>query len=85
MKSVLCAWFLTGQITEGNPDTRQRQTQIQHRSAMQFDLHQFPDPSSPPIDEPPAGPDSVPVREPNPIPSPDVPVREPDPAVPNQI
>lgn len=66
-------------------DVRQRQTEIQHRSAMQFDLHQFPDPSSPPIDEPPVGPDSIPVREPNPIPSPDVPVREPDPAEPNQI
>jgi hypothetical protein len=66
-------------------DVRQRQTEIQHRSAMQFDLRQFPDPSSPPIDEPPAGPDNIPVREPNPIENPDVPVREPDPAEPNQI
>ena len=64
---------------------RQRQTKIQHRRAMPYDLHQFLAPSSPPIDEPPAGPDNVPVREPNPIESPDVPVREPDPAEPNQI
>jgi hypothetical protein len=51
---------------------------------MPFDnLHQFMAPSSPPIDEPPAGPDNAPVREPNPIESPDAPVREP--IQPNQI
>jgi hypothetical protein len=52
---------------------------------MQFDLRQFPDPSAPPIDEPPAGPDNVPVQDPDPRQNPDVPVREPDPAEPNQI
>ena len=61
--------------------------QFRHLSDMPFDLRQFPDPSVPPIDEPPAGPDhpNVPVREPNPSQNPDVPVREPDPAEPNQI
>ena len=41
---------------------------------MQFDLRQLPDPSPPPIKEPPEGPEN-----------PDVPVREPDPEEPFQI
>jgi hypothetical protein len=60
-----------------------RRTEFRHLSGME--LRQFPDPTSPPIDEPPVGPDSVPVREPNPAENPDVPLREPDPAEPNQI
>jgi hypothetical protein len=39
---------------------------------MQFDLRQFPDPSPPPVKEPPDSPEQ-----------PDVPVREPDPAEPS--
>jgi hypothetical protein len=39
-----------------------------------FDLRQGPDPSPPPIKEPPDGPEN-----------PDVPVREPDPVEPSQI
>lgn len=62
-----------------------RGSRFRHRSAKVFAIKQFPDTSVPPIDEPPAGPDNVPVREPNPLENPDVPVREPDPAEPNQI
>jgi hypothetical protein len=40
----------------------------------QFDLRQIPNPSPPPIQEPPDGPEN-----------PDVPVREPDPEEPNSI
>jgi hypothetical protein len=39
-----------------------------------LDLRQIPDPSPPPIKEPPDGPEN-----------PDVPVREPDPVEPSQI
>src|ERR1700745_3320992 len=39
-----------------------------------FDLRQIPDPSPPPIKEPPDGPEN-----------PDVPVREPDPVEPSEI
>jgi hypothetical protein len=39
-----------------------------------FDLRQTPDPSPPPIKEPPDGPEN-----------PDVPVREPDPVEPSEI
>ena len=41
---------------------------------VQFDLRQLPDPSPPPIKEPPDGPEN-----------PDVPVREPDPEEPFNI
>jgi hypothetical protein len=41
---------------------------------MQFDLRQLPEPSPPPIKEPPQGPEN-----------PDVPVREPDPDEPFQM
>jgi hypothetical protein len=41
---------------------------------MRFDLRQLPDPSPPPIKEPPDGPEN-----------PDVPVQEPDPTEPFQI
>ena len=61
--------------------------EFRHPSHMQFHLRQFSDPTAPPIDEPPAGPDNpnVPVKDPDPIQTPEVPVREPDPAEPNQI
>jgi len=39
-----------------------------------FDLRQYPDPSPPPVKEPPDGPEN-----------PDVPVQEPDPTQPSQI
>ena len=45
-----------------------------HPSFMQFDLRQIPEPSPPPIKEPPDGPEN-----------PDVPVREPDPDEPFQM
>ncbi|MGA9800550.1 MAG: hypothetical protein WBQ68_16170 [Terriglobales bacterium] len=53
---------------------------------MQSEMRQFPDPSQPPINDPPFGPEpDVPVQDPDPAPDLDVPVREPDPAEPNQI
>ena len=45
-----------------------RRGRFRHPSAMQSNLRQLPDPSPPPIKEPPDGPEN-----------PDVPVREPDP------
>jgi hypothetical protein len=42
--------------------------------SMQFDLRQIPEPSPPPIKEPPEGPEN-----------PDVPLREPDPDEPFQM
>lgn len=43
-------------------------------AAMQFDLRQLPEPSPPPIKEPPDGPEN-----------PDIPVQEPDPEEPFQM
>jgi hypothetical protein len=46
---------------------------------MLFDLHQFPDPSQPPINDPPFGPEpDVPLQDPDPSQNRDAPVREPD-------
>jgi hypothetical protein len=57
-----------------------------HPRAMKFELRQFPDPSRPPIKDPPLGPEpDVPAQEPDPSPNHNVPVREPDPAEPDQI
>ena len=57
-----------------------------HLRAMKFELHQFPDPSHPPINDPSLGSEpDAPLQDPDPAPSPDVPVREPDPAEPNQM
>lgn len=54
--------------------TRKRDRRFRHPKAMQFDLRQLPEPSPPPIKEPPEGPEN-----------PDVPVREPDPDEPFQM
>jgi hypothetical protein len=45
-----------------------------HLMPMEFELRKLPEPSPPPIKEPPAGPEN-----------PDVPVREPDPEEPFQM
>jgi hypothetical protein len=55
-------------------ETSNRESQFQHPITMRFELHQFPDPSPPPIKEPPDGPEQ-----------PDVLVREPDPDEPSKI
>jgi len=49
-------------------------TRIRILTVMRFDLRQLPEPSPPPIKEPPDGPEN-----------PDVPVREPDPDEPFQM
>ena len=53
---------------------REREPPSRHLKFMQFDLRQIPEPSPPPVKEPPEGPEN-----------PDVPVREPDPDEPFQM
>ena len=51
-----------------------RGSAFRHLNAMSMDLRQLPEPSPPPIQEPPEGPEN-----------PDIPVREPDPDEPFQM
>ena len=52
----------------------QREQVWRYPRSMQFELRQIPEPSPPPVKEPPDGPEN-----------PDVPVREPDPDEPFQM
>jgi hypothetical protein len=52
----------------------ERERVCRHPRSMQVDLRRIPEPSPPPIKEPPDGPEN-----------PDVPVREPDPDEPFQM